>query len=88
MVQFPLNCNDKETDATGTPVGFKGYALSRVQALELAEENNVVVQVQDFTNGETFSATIEQSEFSRTSPRAADASGNFTGTLKITLRKL
>jgi len=54
----------------------------------LAEENNVVLQCQDFTNGETFSATIEQSEFSRTSPRAADASGNFTGTLKITLRKL
>jgi hypothetical protein len=56
--------------------------------MELAEENNVVLQCQDFTNGETFSATIEQSEFSRTAPRAADGSGNFGGTLKITLRKL
>ena len=88
LVQFPLNCGDKETDAAGVPVGYKGYAFERIQAMELAEENNVVLQCQDFTNGETFSATIEQSEFSRTSPRAADASGNFTGTLKITLRKL
>jgi hypothetical protein len=62
--------------------------MSRVQALELAEENNVVLQVQDFTNGETFSATIEQSEFSRNSPRAADGSGNFSGTYKVTMRKL
>jgi len=88
LIQFPLNCGDKETDAAGVPVGYKGYAFERIQAMELAEENNVVLQCQDFTNGETFSATIEQSEFLRTSPRAADASGNFTGTLKITLRKL
>jgi hypothetical protein len=88
LIQYPLNCGDKETDAAGVPCGVKGWAWQRVQALELAEENNVVLQCQDFTNGETFSATIEQSEFARTSPRAADASGNFTGTFKITLRKL
>jgi len=69
-------------------VGFKGWAWQRMQAMELAEENNVVLSCQDFTNGETFSATIEQSEFARTAPRAADGSGNFSGTLKITLRKL
>jgi len=88
LVQFPLNCGDKETDAAGVPVGYKGYAFERIQAMELAEENNVVLRVQDYTSNETFSATIEQSEFSRTSPRAADASGNFSGTLKLTLRKL
>ena len=88
LVQYPLNCGDKETDALGVPFGFKGYGWARVQALELAEENNVVLQVQDFTNHETFSATIEQSEFSRTAPRSADGSGNFSGTYKLTLRKL
>jgi len=88
LIQYPLNCEDKETDATGVPVGYKGYAMARMQALELAEENNVVLQVQDFTNGETFSATIEQSEFSRNSPRAAGGEGNFSGTYKVTVRKL
>jgi hypothetical protein len=88
LIQYPLNCEDKETSATGVKFGFKGYAWQRIQAMELAEENNVVLQCQDFTNGETFSATIEQSEFARTAPRAADGSGNFAGTLKVTLRKL
>ena len=88
LIQYPLNCGDREADGTGTKFGFRGYAWQRIQAMELAEENNVVLQCQDFTNGETFSATIEQSEFARTAPRAADGSGNFSGTLKVTLRKL
>lgn len=88
LIQYPLNCGDKETDGAGVPFGFRGYGWARVQAIEAAEESNVVVQVMDYTTGETFSATIEQSEFSRTAPRAADATGNFGGTLKITMRKL
>ena len=88
LIQLPLNCNDKETDARGVPFGYRDYAWARVQAMEAAEENNVVLQIMDYTNGETFNATIEQSEFSRTSPRSADGSGNFSGNLKVTLRKL
>jgi len=68
LIQYPLNCGDRETDGTGVKVGFKGWSWQRIQAMELAEENNVVLSCQDFTNGETFSATIEQSEFARTGP--------------------
>jgi len=88
LIQYPLNCGDRETDAAGVKCGYKGWAWERIQAMELAEEASVVLHCQDFTNGETFFATIEQSEFARVSPRAADASGNFAGTLKVTLRKL
>ena len=72
----------------GCRLCYRDYAWARVQAMEAAEENNVVLQIMDYTNGETFNATIEQSEFSRTSPRSADGSGNFSGNIKITLRKL
>lgn len=88
LVQFPLNCVDKETDALGTPFGRKGYAWERIQALEAAEVAQVVLQVQDFTNGETFSGTVEQIEFTRILSRSRDGSGNFGGTLKLTVKRL
>jgi hypothetical protein len=88
LVQYPLNCVDSETDALGVPVGHLGWAWERIQALENAEESNVIVQVQDYTNGETYSATVDQQEFTRTVTRSRGGLGNFGGVLKVTMKKL
>ena len=88
LVQYPLNCVDKEQDSLGVPFGYRGYGWDRLRLLEAAEDGSVVLQCQDFTNGEKFSAAIEQSEFTRVFGRARDGYGNFGGTLRITLRKL
>ena len=88
MVQYPLNCVDNETDALGVPVGHLGWAWERLQALESAEENNVIMQVQDYTNGETYNATVFQQEFTRTVTRSRGGLGNFGGILKVTMKKL
>jgi hypothetical protein len=88
MVQYPLNCVDSETDALGVPAGHLGWAWERLSALEKAEEDNVILQVQDYTNGETYNATVDQQEFTRTVSRSRGGLGNFGGILKITMKKL
>ena len=76
LIQFPLFCFDSERDRLKNIMGFQGYALGRLQALEQMEAQGETVIIQDFTaNGEPIEAVIEQVTFIRTTP----PNGNFTG---------
>ncbi len=76
LIQFPLFCFDSERDRLKNIMGFQGYALGRLQALEQMEAQGETVIIQDFTaNGEPIEAVIEQVTFTRTTP----PNGNFTG---------
>jgi hypothetical protein len=86
LIQFPLFCFDSERDRLKNIMGYQGYALNRLQALEQMEALGETVIIQDFTAaGEPIEAVIEQVSFTRTTP----PNGNFTGwggILQITAR--
>lgn len=76
IIQFPLFCFDSERDRLKNIMGFQGYALGRLQALEQMEAQGETVIIQDFTaDGEPTEAVIEQVSFTRTTP----PNGNFSG---------
>ena len=76
VIQFPLFCFDSERDRLKNIMGFEGYALERLQALEQKEAQGETIIIQDFTaGGEPIEAVIEQVTFTRTTP----PNGNFTG---------
>jgi hypothetical protein len=88
LVQFPLLCVDYPQSAIGVKFGHEGYAIEVLQALEFAEENFVVVNVQDFSTGENYQATVEQISFRRPGPKSTDGRKNFGGYINLTVRKL
>jgi hypothetical protein len=86
VVQFPVFCFDSERDRHKNIMGFPGYALGRLQALEQMEAQGETIIIQDFTaGGEPTEAVIEQVTFTRTSPSDGAFSG-YGGILQITAR--
>jgi hypothetical protein len=76
VLQIPIFLFDKETDRNRQIVGFEGYALARLQALEQLEAQGETVIIQDFTaGGEPTESIIEQVTFTRTTPPQAGFSG-------------
>lgn len=76
LVLLSSLCFDSERDRLKNIMGYKGYALGRLQALEQMEAQGETLIIQDFTaNGEPIEAVIEQVTFTRTTP----PNGNFTG---------
>jgi hypothetical protein len=76
ILQIPIFLFDKETDRNRQIVGFDGYALARLQALEQLEAQGETVIIQDFTaGGEPTESIIEQVTFTRTTPPQAGFSG-------------
>jgi hypothetical protein len=71
-----LFCFDQETDRNKQIIGYQGYALARLQALEQMEALGETLIIQDFTaGGEPIEAVVEQVTFTRTTP----PNGNFSG---------
>jgi len=86
VLQIPILCFDKETDRNRQIVGFDGYALSRIQALEQLEAQGQTVIIQDFTaGGEPTEAVVEQVTFTRTTPPNVGFSG-YGGIVNIVAR--
>lgn len=86
LIQFPLFCFDSERDRLKNIMGYQGYALSRLQALEQMEAQGETVIIQDFTaNGEPIEAVIEQVTFTRTTPPNSNFTG-WGGIIQITAR--
>jgi len=78
VIQIPVFCFDSERDRNKNIMGYEGYALERLQALEQMEAEGETLIIQDFTaGGEPTEAVIEQVTFTRTSP----PNGNFTADL-------
>lgn len=76
VLQIPIFLFDKETDRNRQIVGYDGYALARLQALEQLEAQGQTVIIQDFTaGGEPTEAVVEQVTFTRTTPPQAGFSG-------------
>ena len=76
VLQIPIFLFDKETDRNRQIVGFDGYALARLQALEQLEAQGETLIIQDFTaGGEPTEAVVEQVTFTRTTPPQAGFSG-------------
>ncbi len=76
VIQIPIFLFDKETDRNRQIVGYDGYALARLQALEQLEAQGETVIIQDFTaGGEPTESIIEQVTFTRTTPPQAGFSG-------------
>lgn len=86
VIQFPIFCFDKETDRNKQMIGFEGYALSRIQALEQMEAQGETLIIQDFTaGGEPIEAVVEQVSFVRTTPPNNGFSG-YGGIITVTAR--
>ena len=76
VIQIPLFCFDSERDRNKQIIGYQGYALARLQALEQMEALGETLIIQDFTaGGEPIEAVVEQVTFTRTTP----PNGNFSG---------
>jgi hypothetical protein len=76
VLQIPIFLFDKETDRNRQIVGYDGYALARLQALEQLEAQGETVIIQDFTaGGEPTESIIEQVTFTRTTPPQSGFSG-------------
>jgi hypothetical protein len=88
LVQYPLACFDHERDSRGTPFGGNGFAWDRIERLETAESEDVILSVTDWTTGESYNGVVESVEFIRTIGRAQSGEGNFGGILKVTMRML
>ena len=80
---LPLSCFDNDSARNGRRLGYVGYGLARLRALEAAEESGDVVMFQDFGTGESRLVTIERIEFRQTTPPEAAPWG---GALNLTLR--
>jgi hypothetical protein len=87
LIKYPLIVEDIEQDRNGNKTGRTGSASTRLLALEDLENNNSVVLVQDFTNGESYSAQIRTIQFSRDTPPSRNRK-NFGGIVNVTLLKL
>jgi len=86
VIQIPVFCFDSERDRNKNIMGFQGYALGRLQALEQMEALGETIIIQDFTaDGEPIEAVIEQVSFTRTTPPNGNYSG-YGGILQIIAR--
>ncbi len=86
VIQIPVFCFDRETDRNKQMIGFEGYALARLQALEQLEAQGQTLIIQDFTaGGEPTEAVVEQVTFTRTAPPQSGFSG-YGGVIQIIAR--
>ena len=86
VLQIPIFCFDQETDRNKQMIGFQGYALSRLQALEQMEALGETLIIQDFTaGGEPIEAVVEQVTFTRTTPPNSNFSG-YGGIIQVVAR--
>lgn len=83
IYRLPLSCFDKERAYNGQELGYKGYALQRLEALESAEEAGDLVVYQELATGRSRLCVIDEIQFRQTSPPGRSATG---GLLYLTLR--
>lgn len=85
LIQFPVLNYDHEEDKLNNKIGYEGRAYDRLKELEGIEELGDTVQVIDYRTNESFTATIEELDFSNTTP-PDERFENFGGILLITVR--
>jgi len=86
-IQYPLIIEDIEQDRNGNKTGKTGDAARRLELLEGLEQGRSVIIIQDFTNGENYSAQIRKISFVRDTPPSRNRT-NFGGIAQVTVLKL
>ena len=85
LIQYPVLAFDHEEDKLNNKIGYEGRAYERIKDLEAIEELADTIQVIDYRTGESFTAIIEELDFSNTTP-PDERFENFGGILLITVR--
>lgn len=68
QLRIPLNCFDYEEDGNGVEVGYAGWGMERLLALEQLDSESDVVLFQDIQRNQADLVTIEKVEFIQMSP--------------------
>jgi hypothetical protein len=87
LIQYPLACYDRETDAFGVQVGHEDAAYEKLLALELVENAGDTIKIEDFRTGESYLGLIEQMQFINRTPSDKRFSG-FGGVLLLNIRTI
>lgn len=85
IIKIPLLCYDVDTDKYNSSVGYEGYALEKLSALENIEAAGDVVTWQDFRTGELSQCLIEEVIFTDVTPPDKKLTG-FGGIVSLTIR--
>ena len=85
IIKIPLLCYDVDTDKYNSSVGYEGYALEKLSALENIEAAGDVVSWQDFRTGELSQCLIEEVVFTDVTPPDKKLTG-FGGIVSLTIR--
>jgi hypothetical protein len=83
IIRLPLSCYDREKAFNGQELGYRGFALERLEALETAEEAGDLVVYQDLGADRSRVCVIDEIQFRQTSPPGKSAIG---GLIYLTLR--
>jgi hypothetical protein len=83
IFRLPLSCHDREKAYNGQELGYQGFALERLEALETAEEQGDLVVFQELATSRSRLCVIDEIQFRQTSPPGRSAIG---GLLYLTLR--
>jgi hypothetical protein len=86
LIQLPLQCWDMGQDRNGRAVGYRGYALARLQALEALEQEGDVITFESLTpwGQEAHRCQIDRVQFRQES--APTKTSGLGGLLTVTLR--
>lgn len=82
---IPLSCYDYEMTEAGQRLGFTGFCLERLEALEAMDSAGDVVPFEDLKAGRSVPVTIEQLEFRQMVPPQPNGS-RWGGVLTVVLR--
>jgi hypothetical protein len=85
IIKIPLLCYDVDTDKYNSSVGYEGYAVEKLSALENIEAAGDVVTWQDFRTGELSQCLIEEVVFTDVTPPDKKLTG-FGGIVSLTIR--
>jgi len=85
LIQLPIACYDRESDAMGNEVGYDGRAFDRLSQLEQIESAGDTVRIEDFRTGEVVIALIEEMDFRNVAPSDKRFTG-YGGLLLVTAR--
>ena len=85
IIKVPLLCYDVDTDKYNSSVGYEGYAIEKIFALENIEAAGDVVTWQDFRTGELAQCLIEEVVFTDVTPPDKKLTG-FGGIVSLTIR--
>jgi hypothetical protein len=82
---IPLRCYDSELTQDGMKVGYDGFCLDRLEAMEALDSAGDVVLFQDLKRGTSVSVVIDQMEFRQMTSPAPNAE-TWGGVLTVSLR--